>query len=177
MIPLFIALVVPTLMLSFVDLDWINHDGLAGRLFNWPRPHESTLSYLRDIVGATFLPETWPPAGLSADMWQRLRPLIYWEQVRVTASSLPRYFLARFSAAPPDPPCGCVWANLPLQLVAVIAAIRSSVRWGQPHPGAAALVRGAAGRAGRRALDVARARRERARERRAGYGQFDGRLM
>jgi len=73
---------VPVSMMAYVDIDWINHDGLVGRLFRSPI-HDSTLAYLRNVVGATFLPEKWPAGGLSADLWPRLRPLLWLELLRV----------------------------------------------------------------------------------------------
>ena len=76
-----IPLVVPATAACFVNLDWINHCGLLG-LFKRVAPNASDVAYLRDVLGATFLPEKWPEAGLAPELWARLRPLLYVDALR-----------------------------------------------------------------------------------------------
>jgi len=86
-IPLLIALSLPALALALVDRDWINRGGLF-----FKPPFASTLEYLRVVLGATFLPEKWPPGGLTVEMWQKLRPLLYMDVLRMTCLILASLF-------------------------------------------------------------------------------------
>ena len=81
--PLFLALLAPVVALFFVDLDWFNRGGLFG-LFKRHAPTQDEIRYLREVLGATFLPEKWPAGGLSHDLWIRLRPLLYLDVLRGT---------------------------------------------------------------------------------------------
>ena len=84
-IPLIATLAAPLVMTAYVDLDWINHEGWSRWLFKSPHAHQSTLAYLREIMGATFLPEKWPAGGLPPEVWPRLRPLLWLDLLRIEA--------------------------------------------------------------------------------------------
>jgi hypothetical protein len=100
LIPLLAVVVPPTLALLFVDANSINTGGLVGRLFpSWPK-HGQDLAYLRDIVGATFLPDTWPPGGLTPEMWTRVRPLLWIDHARVTTIVVAALFSSGFPRGP-----------------------------------------------------------------------------
>jgi hypothetical protein len=84
LIPLLVSLVVPTLMTAIVDLDRINNVSIFGWFLKVDDPHADLLRYLRKTLGATFLPEKWPAAGLTDEMWLRVRPLVWLDLLRMT---------------------------------------------------------------------------------------------
>jgi hypothetical protein len=88
-IPVAMALVMPAIAIAQIDLDWINAGGFIDRWLSKPGyAHQSTLDYLRDAVGATFLPEKWPAGGLTTAMWAQLRPLLWLDLLRLALLTL-----------------------------------------------------------------------------------------
>jgi hypothetical protein len=90
--PLALALLAPIAALCFVNLEWFNHAGLIG-LFKHQTLTADDLRYLREVLGATFMPEKWPAEGLSTDLWGRLRPFLYVDVLR-TALLIAALFFA-----------------------------------------------------------------------------------
>jgi hypothetical protein len=126
-IPLLLMIAVPESMMAYVDIDWINHDGLLGRLFRSPI-HDSTLTYLRDVVGATFLPEKWPAGGLSHDLWPRLRPLLWLDLLRVVCIQLAYLFgAAHLTGGSGRALSGVTLLGFAIQMVALLGAIASLI--------------------------------------------------
>ncbi|HXU06106.1 MAG TPA: hypothetical protein VN903_34365 [Polyangia bacterium] len=120
-IPLLIALVVPVVMIASTDLDAINNGNLIGRLLDTMPSHDTTLAYLRDALGATFLPEKWPDGGLTQETWLRLRPLLWFDFLRAVAIIVAAMFSAALAGS------GRFFTYLLFQLPALAAAIRLSM--------------------------------------------------
>jgi hypothetical protein len=81
--PLLAVLILPAAGLCFTNQGWLESGGLIGRLIGKPRPpSEDEIRYMREILGATFLPAKWPAAGLPADLWAQLRPLMFVDVLR-----------------------------------------------------------------------------------------------
>jgi hypothetical protein len=91
----FAVLVAPGIAFCLVDRHWIDHGGL-GRLLEAGSPNANDIRYLRDVLGATFMPDQWPADGLPLHLWARLRPLLYLDLSRMTLLSV----AALFAGAP-----------------------------------------------------------------------------
>lgn len=74
-------LLAPALALCFVNLDWVERGGILG-LFSPDPPKADAIRYLREVLGATFMPDKWPAGGLPPDLWAQLRPLLYLDILR-----------------------------------------------------------------------------------------------
>ena len=70
-----IMLLAPALALCFVNLAWIERGGILG-LFSPNPPPADAIRYLREVLGATFMPDKWPAGGLPPELWAQLRPLL-----------------------------------------------------------------------------------------------------
>jgi hypothetical protein len=91
--PLLVTLGFSALMLPCLSLDWMNGGGLVGRLLNLPFLSQPHIGYLRDVLGATFLPEKWPVEGLSQELWTRVRPLLWLDLFRATLFAVAGLFV------------------------------------------------------------------------------------
>ncbi|HEY7374979.1 MAG TPA: hypothetical protein VIF57_22645, partial [Polyangia bacterium] len=86
--PSLFLLLAPLTALCFVNLHWIERGGLFGH-----PPSTDAIRYMREVLGATFLPDTWPRAGLPQHLWAQLRPLLYLDVLRVTLVILSILFI------------------------------------------------------------------------------------
>lgn len=89
---LMLLLLAPATALCFLTLDWINHGGLLGLLMHLDGPHSEDVRYMREALGAVFLPEKWPAGGLTGDLWVRLRPLLCLDLLRTALLMLAMAF-------------------------------------------------------------------------------------
>src|SRR5262249_49452606 len=99
---LVLALLLPAISPCFFSLDWFNHDGLIG-LFTHRTLDVRVVGYMRRVLGATFLPEAWPAAGLAPELWTRLHPLLYLDVLRTALVSLAMVFGVPFWKAREKP--------------------------------------------------------------------------
>ena len=166
-LPLLVVLIWPATAACLINRHLVDHGGALGWLLGHASPREDEIRFLREILGATFLPEKWPVGGLPVDLWQRLRPLLVLDRVRTTLLVLTLVFgVAPLAGRARDkrPPV----LNILLMVVVIGAAIRlDGVATQLPIPPLwlSALSAAIA------IADFAR------RARRARYGQVDGRLM
>jgi len=113
--------VVAALMISRELLD---QGGLLGRLFGRTSPNDDTIGHLREVLGATFLPEKWPAGGLSIDLWLRLRPLLYMDLLR----SALLFLTLVFAAVPFVATVRGEKLRPPLNIVLVLLVVASALR-------------------------------------------------
>jgi hypothetical protein len=130
-VPAFFALLPLAVMIPFINREWFNHGGLLTGLFKLPPLHASTLAYMRDVLGATFLPEKWPAEGLSPELWLRVRPLLYMDTLRVALFIIASLFL-RTPLKFRTRDMRTRWVTLTLYLVTLISALRLSSNSSRP---------------------------------------------
>ena len=105
--PLLLALSLPALGLSFLSQDWFESGGLFGHVFKHRPPSEDDVRYMREILGATFLPANWPTGGLPAALWVQLRPLLLLDALRTALLLIGMVFgLSPLSRADEKPSLG-----------------------------------------------------------------------
>jgi hypothetical protein len=126
MFPLLIVLLAPAIAACLVNRELFDVGGVLGRVVGRHAPIADDIGYLRDVLGATFIPEKWPAGGLPVELWARLRPLLYMDLARTTCVTLTVFFAVapfqrtRSADRPPR-------LNVVLGLVALATVLRLSL--------------------------------------------------
>jgi hypothetical protein len=100
--PLLVTFGLLLLMLPCLSLEWMNGGGLPGRLIKHTVFGRPSTGYLRDVLGATFLPEKWPAGGLSPEQWSRVRPLLWLDLLRTALFTVASLFVRATFPLPGD---------------------------------------------------------------------------
>jgi hypothetical protein len=146
---LLLVLLLSAAMLVPISLDTFNGTGFLARALRWRPPSARTIRDLREILGATFLPRTWPAGGLSPDAWLALRPLLHAQVLKVALLLLAMPF-AGASIRIPLPRLlegRSRWLDLPLTIALVPVAfgvLGFLERWWAPPLWLATLIAAAA---------------------------------
>ena len=117
--PLLLVLVLPVVALPLINLDLINAGGVLGWMKNPSSVHQSTIDFLREVLGATYLPEKWPTGGLTLDLWLRVRPLLYWDLLRCALLAVAFQFAMAPLRASRAGRVGGTWLGLAIYALAV----------------------------------------------------------
>ena len=77
-------LVLPLAAMVGTNIDAVNGHGLGWHSAHGVRPDARDIDFVRDTIGAAFVPEKWPAGGLDPAFWPRLRPLIWLHIIKLS---------------------------------------------------------------------------------------------
>jgi hypothetical protein len=101
-LPLLIPLLAAAAALCAVNPHWVDIGGPFGIWKPHP-PRAAHIRYMREVLGATFLPDQWPAGGLPHHLWVQLRPLLYVDVLRLTLLMVAVFFAVPIPKAGENP--------------------------------------------------------------------------